>query len=350
MHELTANDSRKNDLHQWLRDVLAEPDIQITPASEDASFRRYFRVRAGTRTWIAMDAPPPMEDCRPFIAVSRLLRNAGVNAPAVHGADIDRGFLLLDDLGTTCYLDRLETDDADTLYGDAFEALLGMQCRIVGDTVPRYDTARLGEEVALFPAWLLARHLELTIDPACSVALADAFDALIAVCLEQPAVFVHRDYHSRNLMVCPGGNPGVIDFQDAVRGPITYDLVSLLRDVYIRWPASRVDAWVDDYHDRALERGLLREPDRSGFRRWFDLTGVQRHLKIAGIFARLWHRDGKARYLDDIPLAIAYVAEVAPRYPESAPIARIIESLGVESAVHAARAAIDSSHSRGQDS
>ena len=357
-------DPRRAALAAWLRDALATTAFRLEPASEDASFRRYFRVHAGSRTRIAMDAPPPMEDCRPFVHVLGLLRAAGVNAPALHAADVERGFLLLDDLGSRCYLDVLDEANAEALYADACETLLEMQCRIRPGQVPPYDERRLREELELFREWFLARHLGVVLDGALSLALDATFEALVRACVEQPQVFVHRDYHSRNLMYLgnrcrggdpegdpeghpedepgsgprgdPAGNPGVIDFQDAVDGPITYDLASLLRDVYVRWPQDRVADRVDAYHDRAVARRLV-DAGRERFRRWFDLVGVQRHLKIAGIFARLWHRDGKPRYLDDLPLTLEYLAEVAPRHPETEPVVRVLEELDVVARLRAAR-------------
>ena len=343
MVESDGLDARALALAAWLRDALATSAFRLEPASEDASFRRYFRVRTGAGTRIAMDAPPPMEDCRPFVSVLGLLRGAGVNAPALHAADVERGFLLLDDLGSRCYLDVIDEANADALYADAFEALLDMQCRIDPGQVPPYDEPRLHGELALFREWFLARHLGIELDGALSLALDDAFDALVEVCVEQPRVFVHRDYHSRNLMYLGDGdrgrNPGVIDFQDAVEGPVTYDLVSLLRDVYVTWPGNRVAGWVDAYHDRARARGLV-DVDGRQFRRWFDLTGVQRHLKVAGIFARLWHRDGKARYLDDLPRTLTYLARVAPLHPEADAVVRALDELDIVSRMHAAQRVI----------
>ena len=352
MEDREGLDARAAALAVWLRDTLATSAVRIEPASEDASFRRYFRVRTGSRTRIAMDAPPPMEDCRPFVSVLGLLRGAGVNAPRLHAADVERGFLLLDDLGSRCYLDVIEEANADALYADAFDALLAMQCGIGRGRVPPYDERRLRGELDLFRHWFLARHLGVELDEALSHALDDTLEALVRACVEQPRVFVHRDYHSRNLMYLgngdsgggpaegpgdnPAGNPGVIDFQDAVDGPVTYDLVSLLRDVYVRWPEDRVAGWVGAYHDRAVARGLV-DVDRARFCRWFDLTGVQRHLKIAGIFARLWHRDGKPRYLDDLPLTLSYLAQVAPRHRETEGVVRILEECDVASRMRAVR-------------
>ena len=339
MADPDALDPRGAALAAWLRDTLATSAFRIEPASEDASFRRYFRVHAGSGTWVAMDAPPPMEDCRPFVSVLGLLRGAGVRAPALHAADLERGFLLLDDLGSRCYLDVIDEANADTLYADALTALLHMQCRIGSGQVPPYDERKLGEEMDLFREWFLARHLGIELDGALSHALDETFETLVRVCMEQPCVFVHRDYHSRNLMHLGDHHPGVIDFQDAVGGPITYDLVSLLRDVYVRWPEDRVAGWVDAFHDRAAARGLT-DAGREGFRRWFDLTGVQRHLKIAGIFARLWHRDGKPRYLDDLPLTLAYLAEATPRHPETEAVARVLDELDVVNRTRAVRRGI----------
>ena len=344
MEDREGLDGRAAALAAWLRDALGTSAFRIEPASGDASFRRYFRVHAGSRTRVAMDAPPPMEDCRPFVSVLGLLRGAGVNAPRLHAADVERGFLLLDDLGSRCYLDVIENANADVLYADAFDALLAMQCGIGRGRVPPYDERRLRDELDLFPRWFLAHHLGIELDEALSHALRDTFEALVRACVEQPRVFVHRDYHSRNLMYLgdgysggdPGGNPGVIDFQDAVDGPVTYDLVSLLRDVYVRWPEDRVAGWVGAYHDRAAARGLV-DVGRAQFLRWFDLAGMQRHLKIAGIFARLWHRDGKPRYLDDLPLTLSYLSQTAPRYPETEAVARVLEECDVASRMRAAR-------------
>jgi len=348
MEDRQEFDARAAALAAWLRDALGTAAFRIEPASEDASFRRYFRVHTRARTWIAMDAPPPMEDCRPFVSVLGLLRDAGVNAPRLRAVDLEQGFLLLDDFGPRCYLDVIGDANADTLHADAFEALLAMQCGIDRGRVSPYDERKLREELELFPHWFLAHHLGIELGEALSRALRDTFEALVRACMEQPQVFVHRDYHSRNLMYLeevdsgrspgcdPAGNPGVIDFQDAVDGPVTYDLVSLLRDVYVGWPEDRVAGWVDAYHDRAVARGLF-GVGRAQFHRWFDLTGVQRHLKIAGIFARLWHRDGKPRYLDDLPLTLSYLARIAPRYPETEAVVRVLEECEVASRTRTAR-------------
>ena len=278
---------------------------------------------------MVMDAPPRREDSRPFVHVAGLLREAGLNVPEVHAADLDRGFLLLSDLGSVLYLDRLDAGSAPSLYGDALDALVRMQRRVPADTVPPYDEARLSGELELFPEWFLGQHLGRPPDAAERRVLDDAFALLVDAALSQPRVFVHRDYHSRNLMV-HARNPGILDFQDAVAGPLTYDPVSLFRDAYVSWPPARVYAWLDDYADRAMDAGLLApvagvEAARNRVRRDFDLMGVQRHIKVAGIFARLWHRDGKAAYLGDIPLVLGYLLEVVARYPELDPLRRLLE-------------------------
>ncbi|MCP5152142.1 MAG: phosphotransferase [Ectothiorhodospiraceae bacterium] len=323
---------------RWLSAQLGTDDLAMAPASEDASFRRYLRVRHRGRSWVLMDAPPAHEDSRPFVDVARRLAAAGVTVPTVVAADLDRGFLLLDDLGTTCYLDRLVDTTADALYRDALVALDRIQAGADGRGLPRYDQARLQAEMALFPDWLLARHLGLAIDDDARGVLERVFGRLTAACLEQPQVFVHRDYHSRNLMVLATGNPGILDFQDAVVGPVTYDLVSLLRDLYVAWPRPRVERWVADAHARLAGRDPSAAGDLATFRRWFDLTGVQRHLKVAGIFARLWHRDGKARYLADIPLTLEYLLAVARRHAELGELVALVDRLDLPRRVARANA------------
>ncbi len=306
-------------LRQWATRQLDWPAMDLVPASSDASFRRYFRVRHGDDSYILMDAPPQQENCQPFIHVSGLLLDLGLHVPEVLASDLQQGFLLLTDLGSHCYLDALDDSTADRLYGDAMGALLTLQsCATPDCGLPDYGRDLLLGEMALFRDWLLDRHLGIRLDETQAAALDTAFGQLADSALGQPQVCVHRDYHSRNLMVCEQHNPGVLDFQDAVIGPVTYDLVSLLRDCYIAWPRERVEDWVLGYHELALQTGILR-PEQAGeadFLRWFDWMGVQRHLKAAGIFARLNHRDGKPGYLADIPRTLGYVTEVCARYPE----------------------------------
>lgn len=313
--------------------MLGRSDFDIAPASEDASFRRYFRVTFANadRSRIVMDAPPDKEDIGPYIKVAQRLVDAGINAPVVIERNLAEGFLLLSDLGSRTYLMDLSAGrNVDTLYADALAALVRMQkgCARVDD-LPPYDEALLRREMELFPDWFLGRHLGLTLTSDERRDLDSAFAALIRSALAQPRVFVHRDYHSRNLMITGGEslgpNPGVLDFQDAVHGPIAYDLVSLLRDCYVAWPIERVRAWVGDYRRMAGAAGLNVGESEMQLLRWFDLMGVQRHLKAIGIFARLWHRDGKRGYLNDIPRTLDYIRQVAPHYPELGPLLRLIE-------------------------
>ncbi|MCW8919440.1 MAG: phosphotransferase [Gammaproteobacteria bacterium] len=306
---------RLEQLRHWLSAELRLPDYELAPASADASFRRYFRVSFDGESRIAMDAPPQQEESRPFVEVGELLARSGLHVPQILAHDLEQGFLLLSDLGSRPYLDALDDRTVDRLYGDALGALAVMQACVPADDLPPYDEVLLQREMALFPEWFLTTHLGLDLSEAEQQLLADTFDLLVQSALAQPQAFVHRDYHSRNLMVCPH-NPGILDFQDAVRGPITYDLVSLLRDCYIAWPREQVEAWVQGYHDIALDHGIIRAPMSAQFLRWFDLMGVQRHLKAIGIFARLNHRDGKPGYLKDIPRTLGYVEEVSARYPE----------------------------------
>ncbi len=305
-------------------DVLGAEPFRVAVASEDASFRRYFRVSRDEHRWIVMDAPPDREDVRPFMAVARLLESAGVNAPRILAANVELGFLLLTDLGSRLYLDALDDPAcAPPLYDAAIDALVAMQAADLkeGWELPPYDRAQLLREMALFSDWLVDHHLELAVP---RPMLDAAFDLLADNSLAQPQVFVHRDYHSRNLMVCPDDNPGILDFQDAMRGAVTYDLVSLLRDCYVTWPADQVDGWLRTYRERASAAGVPVGTDETQFRRWFDLMGVQRHLKAAGIFARLWHRDGKPGYLGDVPRTLTYVVEVARDHAELAELGRFV--------------------------
>ncbi len=328
MNEVTPTDTdpRLVLLTAWLASCLGGRPLKVAPASADASFRRYFRVWDGNRTLVAMDAPPPQEDVRPFVAIARALERAGLNVPHVHEEDPARGFLLLSDLGATHYLAALNAGTPPPeLYGPAAEALLTMQSHPeLADGLPSYDRAALRREVQLFPDWFLARHLELTVDAGVSALIESTLEVLVTAALEQPVVFVHRDYHCRNLMVTPTRPPGILDFQDALSGPVTYDLVSLYKDCYVRWPRSTVIAWVDQYRSMAQAAGHVLA-DSAEFLRWFDLMGAQRHLKVLGIFARLWYRDGKASYLGDLPRVLDYVREVAAAYGELAELRRFLE-------------------------
>ncbi len=309
-------------LKTWLADVLETPAFDLAPASSDASFRRYFRVRHGDCSLIVMDAPPAQEDIAPFLHIAERLHAMGLNAPRILAKNIAQGFLLLSDLGDTPYLQVLTETSAERLYGDALSALLRMQqmdARRLTD-LPPYGHALLMQEMHLFRDWYLQRHRQQALSPPQARLLDEVFERLASSALDQPRVFVHRDYHSRNLMFTPQDNPGIIDFQDAVQGPVTYDLVSLLRDCYIRWPRARVEAWALDYLREAQAAGIVTDVADETWLRWFDWMGVQRHLKAAGIFARLDLRDGKPGYLGDIPRTLGYVREVAGRYAELRPL------------------------------
>ena len=333
---MTSSDSARDvTLRRWLTEVLGAAPERIEPASSDASFRRYLRVTTDGEQRILMDAPPDRKDCAPFLAIAARLRANGLHAPKIYAAAPALGLVLLEDLGDRDYLGALDEDRADELYAAAFDALVRLQS-IAADALPAYDRQLLSAEIELFPRWFLERHLGLSVSPELAGVLARTAERLVAMCAEQPAVFVHRDYHSRNLMWGIDNPPGIIDFQDAVRGPLAYDVVSLLRDVYLDWPRQRIEGWVDDYHRRACAAGLLAGDDRARLGRWVDLTGVQRHLKVAGIFARLWYRDHKARYLADIPRTLDYLLEVAARHPETAALAATLEALEVRARARAA--------------
>ena len=321
------NDTRLEQLRGWLGAHLGAGAFGLKPASADASFRRYFRVTLDdARSWIAMDAPPEREDCRPFVRVAALLRAAGVNAPEVIAQDLARGFLLLTDLGDTTYLDALNEANADRLFGDAIEALIKWQLASREGVLPPYDEGLLRRECNLFPEWYVARHLALQLSAAQRQQLAEAVTSVISRSLAQPAVFVHRDFMPRNLMVSDP-NPGVIDFQDAVHGPITYDLVSLTRDAFVSWEEERVTDWAARYWRGAKRQGLPVNADFSEFYRDFEWMGLQRHLKVIGIFARIHYRDGKSGYLEDTPRFVNYARAVAGRYRELAPLARLLDEL-----------------------
>jgi aminoglycoside/choline kinase family phosphotransferase len=319
-------DPRQSQLQTWLRDACGLERFAVTPASGDASFRRYFRVGlADGTTRIAMDAPPSHEDCGPYLHVGAELAAIGLHVPAVEVAAPDLGFLLLEDLGETLYLDVLDEASADRLYGDALSALVALQACGPRAGLPPYDAALLQREMELFRDWLAGRLLGLPLDAADHARLDRTFALLTENALGQPRVCVHRDYHSRNLMVSSPPTPGILDFQDAVVGPVTYDLVSLLKDCYVRWPQHRVDGWAMGYFELAVQSGVLDSALEGRFLRWLDLMGAQRHLKAAGIFARLWLRDGKPGYLKDIPRTLGYIVEAAGRRPELADLAALVE-------------------------
>lgn len=329
------SDRRLELLRDWLAALAPAHKLQLEtlrPASADASFRRYFRIDAGAASLVAMDAPPDKEDVRPFIHVARLLREAGLNAPQVLARDVAGGFLLLTDLGTTTYLDALAAGsaDANTLFADAIDALIRWQLASRAGELPPYDEALLRRELMLFSDWYVARHLGRTLDDRQSETLETMFRRILASNLAQPSVYVHRDYMPRNLMVS-APNPGILDFQDAVYGPITYDLASLLRDAFVSWEEQRVIDWAVRYWEKARRVRLPVPADFGEFYRDLEWMGLQRHLKVLGIFARINYRDGKPHYLADTPRFVGYVRAVTRRYRELAPLARLVDELeGVE--------------------
>ncbi|MEO8145828.1 MAG: phosphotransferase [Betaproteobacteria bacterium] len=320
-------DFRLAALQRWLGARFRDAPFTLAPASEDASFRRYWRLKlADGSSFVAMDAPPEKEDCGPFLKVAGLLATAGVHVPTIHAHDLESGFLLLEDLGGTAYLDFFRDHDPDAAYAAATDALIRIQLASRPGVLPEYDRALLERELRLFPDWYLARELRRDLAPGDARILEAAFELLLANNLAQPRVFVHRDYHCRNLMVCEP-LPGILDFQDAVYGPITYDLASLLRDAYVRWDEARVLDWVVRYWEKARKAGLPVRADFAEFYRDFEWMGAQRQLKVVGIFARLCHRDGKARYLADIPRVLGYLLATCRRYRELAPLAQLLERL-----------------------
>lgn len=314
---------RYDSLNHWLSDVLGSRDFELKPASADASFRSYYRLFLNDKTFIVMDAPPPQEDCAPFVRVTNLLLAGEINVPTIHYMDLQQGFLLLDDFGNDLYLDKLDASTANALYSDAMISLAQMQTSAEANELPLYDEALLQREMQLFPDWLLNKHLQIELNAEQTKSIQTIFDCLVENALQQPQCFVHRDFHSRNLMITETNNPGVIDYQDAVHGPISYDLVSLLKDCYIKWSKDEINTWVDYYLHQLSKSGV--EVDAQQFKRWFDLMGVQRHLKASGIFARLSHRDGKHDYLNDIPRTLSYIVDLKNDYEELQPLCLLIE-------------------------
>lgn len=329
-------DNRLLELSAWLEPRLAElferrgwgkvPPAALIPASSDASFRRYFRWEAEGRSLVVMDAPPPQEDCRPFVKMAGLLAEAGLNAPQILAEDLERGFLLLSDLGRQTYLDVIDDSNADALFGDAIQALIALQRLPVSLALPAYDEALLRRELQLFPEWYVQRHLGHGFSSAEQQVWERTCRLLIDSALQQPTVLVHRDYMPRNLMLSTP-NPGVLDFQDAVIGPVTYDITSLFKDAFLSWPEERVQGWLRHYWEAARAVGIPVQDSFADFRHASDLMGLQRHLKVIGIFARICHRDGKPRYLADVPRFFAYIDEVTARRPELAELRALLQGL-----------------------
>ncbi len=317
-------DTRLELLNNWLKNKPDFDHYTIMPASADASFRRYFRITTDRQTWVAMDAPPDKEDCEPFLQIAKMIESAGVQSPHIYHYNKEQGFILLSDLGSKQYLDSLTDNTADQLYKDAINALIKMQT--IKDKLPPYNEKLLQSEMGLFRDWYLKRHLQLELSREQLNTLQNNFDMLAQSALQQTQVFVHRDYHSRNLMITENNNPGVIDFQDAVIGPITYDLVSLLKDCYIAWPRNKIENWIKYFLNT---NELTDNINQQQFIKWFDFMGIQRHLKAVGIFARLNHRDNKPGYLNDIPRTLTYIIETSLRYEELNSFSELLNELNL---------------------
>ncbi|WP_296258548.1 MULTISPECIES: aminoglycoside phosphotransferase family protein [unclassified Pseudomonas] len=330
-------DVRLQHLKVWLDEQLpmlfaaqgwgAIPPATLTAASSDASFRRYFRWEGEGRTFIVMDAPPPHENCKPFVDIAHLLSESGINVPKIYAEDLNQGFLLLNDLGRKTYLDVIDENNADQLFADAIEALLAYQQLPMEAPLPSYDVALLRRELELFPQWYVKQHLGIELDQAQQASWQRISDVLISSALAQPRILVHRDYMPRNLMISEP-NPGVLDFQDAVYGPVTYDITCLFKDAFLSWPEERVAGWLRIYWEKAGALGIAVQDDFDEFRRASDLMGVQRHLKVIGIFARICHRDGKPRYVDDVPRFFSYIDAVLARRPELVELGNLLASFG----------------------
>ena len=333
---MSDHDVRLQHLKVWLDGQLAKwfaeqgwgtvPPATLTAASSDASFRRYFRWEGDGRSFVVMDAPPPQENCKPFVDIAFLLAKSGINVPKIYAEDLERGFLLLNDLGNKTYLDVIDSENADALFSDALQALLAFQQLPMVAPLPSYDVALLRRELELFPEWYVKRELGVEFDSTQQQQWQHISDLLIDSALAQPKVLVHRDYMPRNLMLSEP-NPGVLDFQDAVYGPVTYDVTCLFKDAFLSWPEERVRGWLESYWQQASALDIPVQPDFEDFLRASDLMGVQRHLKVIGIFARICHRDGKPRYLADVPRFFSYIEAVIARRPELAELQALFTSL-----------------------
>lgn len=321
--ELAAPDIRARTRHLWARQATGVPTLELERASSDAGFRSYWRGRSGQASWVVMDSPPALEDVRPWLRMHDLLERSGVRVPRVHARDVDAGLLLLEDLGPQTYLDLMDQQDPDVVFDRAIDQLLAIQRIPPPGDMPAYDQALLQRELKLFEDWFLGTHLGIALAPAEQAGLQGINALLIASALAQPQVLVHRDFMPRNLMPA-GAGAAVLDFQDAVVGPVAYDPLSLFKDAFHGWPQARVDAWLAHYHQRATAAGVP-VPELARFRRDADLIGVQRHLKVLGIFARLQHRDAKPRYLQDAPRFLRYLADVLPRHAQLAPLQALLE-------------------------
>lgn len=320
----TEQDQRKTQLEQWVAEQVGQP-VDGSPASADASFRRYFRFRVDGRSLIGMDAPPPQEDCAPFVRIGQQLQQAGVHVPEILAQDLERGFLLLSDLGTQTWLHAISLDNADDWFEHAMDQLLLIQ-QTPADQLPAYDEALLRRELALFPDWFLEKELNLTLSDSQQASWQRICDLLVAQALRQSKVFVHRDFMPRNLMVSEP-NPAVIDFQDAVYGPVSYDAICLFKDAFLSWPEDKVEQWLMRYWQKARDADIAVPADPAAFLLDCDLMGAHRHLKVIGIFARICHRDGKGHYLEDVPRFFRYLKTVIERRPELAELNELLNQV-----------------------
>lgn len=314
-------------LDHWLRQIFKSPDFKRLPLANDASLRRYYRIHYQNESFVVMDAPPP-ESPQLFCDMAKLLAAEGLTVPKILASDFNNGFLLLSDLGDRLYLNELNSQTVFALYNDAYKALIQMQgCKAA---LQPFDSVLLNQQLeVLFKGWYLNTHLK--VDSYETLQIDPVLDHIVSVITTQPTVFIHRDYHSRNLMIVDSQSPGILDFQDALIGPITYDLVSLLQDCYISWPRDWVEDWVYDFQQRLVQAGLLdKNITKTLFLRWFDFTGLQRHLKNLGIFSRKWNRDNNPNYLKDLPMPLKYIREGAARYPELETLALFFEKLNIE--------------------
>lgn len=319
-----SSDLRLAQLDEWIKETLGASKYSLVPVSGDASFRRYFRFKSDKAQYIAVDSPPEKENNESFVNITHLLESEGLPVPHIFFSSLDFGFFLLDDFGDTLLLEVLDKDSASTLYKKALDALIIIQ-QTPATSLPSYDNSLLMTEMELFREWYLQKHLSIVLTSSEKQLLDQTFKVLAESALNQPQVFVHRDYHSRNLMKIDDNYPGIIDYQDAVRGPITYDLVSLLRDCYIKWPQQQIKSWALTYRDQIVDKNIIESIDDQTFLKWFDLMGIQRHLKAIGIFSRLNKRDSKPNYLHDIPRTLEYVTTVAPKYSETQLLANFIQ-------------------------
>ena len=310
--------NRERILDHWLESVLNTKNYTRLPLAGDASARRYYRILKDNQPFVVMDAPPP-EDPKLFADIAAGLKAHGLSVPDIFASDFNQGFLLLSDFGDRLYLGELNDHTVDNLYQDAFSALIELQhCKM---QVPAFNRTFLLNQLGIFEEWYLKTHKSFQICEKTRSIFQPIYELLFETILQQPQVLVHRDYHSRNLMILPDKNPGIIDFQDAMLGPITYDLLSLLQDCYISWPRQRVEQWVLDFQQQLVERqSLSKNVSSTEFLKWFEWTAIQRHLKNLGIFSRLYYRDKKAGYLKDIPLLLKYIREICQRYKELEPL------------------------------